>query len=214
MSSDPIDRSFEGQGVNELIVTTGRCGEKQKDHPAFQENVPEYVTQPPGLMDLAAKMTAARDDKNMAGQLKVLMVQTVQALNNNADHVVKFAKHRNDPSLLENAGYDLRPDGPVVKERIRLLDLVPGLTVKHIPGVSGGIYVSLKLAKSRAITELQITETPEVEDSWRPVGEGVYNTARVKIMGQQPAKRMFLRARYHERGGAGHWCAPVSIIIL
>ena len=212
--SDPFDRNYENQPVNNLIVTMGHCGAKQKDHLAFKENVPEYVTLPPGLTDLADKMGSARDDKNMAVELKTLMGLSVSALNNNADHVVKFARHRNDPGLLLNAGYDLRPEGPVVKDRIKLLDLVPEISARHIPGVLGGILVILKLAKNKAITELQITETPDVEESWQRVDEGIYNKTRIEVRGLQPTKRKFLRARYHEGGSVGRWTAPISIIIL
>ena len=212
--SDPFDRNYQNQPVNDLIVTMGHCGAKQKDHPAFKENVPEYVTLPPELLDLAEKMGSARDGNNMADELKALVGRSVLALNNNADHVVKFARHRNDPGLLLNAGYDLRPEGPIVKNRINLLDLVPGLSAKHIPGVPGGILAILKLAKGKAITELQITETPDVEESWQHVDEGIYNKARIEIRGLEPTKRKYLRARYHEGGSVGRWTEPICIIVL
>lgn len=212
--SDPIDRSYEHEPVNDLIVTVGRCAEKQKDHPAFRENVPEYVALTPDLMDLAAKLGSARDDKNMAGEMKALMGRSVLALNNNADHVVKFSRHRNDPGLLLNAGYDLRPEGPAAKDKTHLMDLVPDLSAKHMPGVPGGIIAILRLAISKAIVELQKTETPDLEESWQRVDEGIYNRSRIEIRGLQPTKKIFLRARYHEGGSVGRWCAPISIIIL
>jgi hypothetical protein len=213
-SGGPYDRSYSTKPVNDLLVIMNHCGEKQKTHPAFLGPVSEYVALQPDLDALAARLVAARDDKNMADQLKDIMGLCVRALDNNADHVIKVAQHRNDPSLLNNTGYDFKQETPAVKERINLLDLIPGLAMKHMPGVSGGLFALLTLVKSKSVTELQLTETPDVEDSWKRYGEGTYNSARIEIRGQEPTKRLYFRVRYHAAGGVGHWSAPVSIIVL
>lgn len=216
---EPYIRGYREEGANDLIVTMRRVGKKQKDHVAFKENVPEYVSQTKELDDLATEIgiageEAIGEDKFKVAKLKDLIGRGVQALDNNADHVIKVARHRNDPSILLEAGYDLKPDTITVKEKINLLDLVPEISVKHVPHVSGAIVVILKLAMAKAIVELQITVTPDVEDSWKGVGEGTFNKCRVEIRGLQPAKTVYLRARYHKDGGVGHWCTPVTLIVL
>ncbi|HJV64800.1 MAG TPA: hypothetical protein VJ550_03605 [Geomonas sp.] len=218
-STDPIDRRYQNASVNDLIVTAKVAGKKQKDHAAFKEKLPEYVYEPDQLDDLASKLEMARDaavghDTFRVAEMKAIMVQTVLALDNNADHVVKVSRHRNDPSILLESGYDLKPETVNVKEKTKLLDLVPELSAKHVMGVPGAILAILKLAVTKASVELQMTETPDSEESWKGIGQGIYNRSRIEIRGLEQAKKIYLRARYHQDGGVGRWSQPVAIIVL
>lgn len=217
--TDPIDRSYQNESVNDLIATLKNAGKKQKDHVAFKERLPEYVTEPAVLDGLATNLEVARDaaaghDTFRVAELKALMSQTVMVLDNNADHVVKLSRHRNDPSILLESGYNLKPETVTVKEKMKLRDLVPELSAKHVQNVPGAIVAILKLATSKAAVELQMTETPDEETSWKGVGQGTYSRSRIEIRELEPAKKVYLRARYHQDGGVGRWSQAVCIIVL
>ncbi|GFO59595.1 hypothetical protein GMST_19200 [Geomonas silvestris] len=209
---DPYDRGYRSQGVNDLIFTTDHVAEKAEVHIAFQGPVAEYVTLSPKLKEFAAKMAAARDSGNI-DLLNILMPQVVQALDFNADHVIRFSVFRQDASILNNAGYDFKQQNGV-KVRVNLLDLMPEITLKHMEGVEGAYVISAKLAKAGAIVEYMWTETPEDEQSWQRIGDGTFNRSRTEVRGGVPTKRIYVRARYHENGAVGRWCKPVSIILL
>jgi len=215
---DPYLRTYRESPVNDLIVFTNHAADKGETHPAFQGSVSAYVTLPPQLREIAVSLSAARDaaashdDDRMAEQ-KALMEAAVRALDRNSYHIILFADHHKDPSLLSTAGYEMKPP-KTGKVKLNLLDLIPGLSVKHLKGVTGALLVYLTRATSDASVELQMTETPEDEGSWHRVGEGNYNRSRFEIRGYQPARRIYLRARYHEAGAVGGWCPPVSIIVL
>jgi hypothetical protein len=211
-TQDPFDHSYEKQPVNDLVFTINHAADKAEGHIAFQGPVSDYVSLPPRLREIATKLAAARDAGN-AAEVKDLVAMAVQALNFNANHIVMLSTYRNDPSITHNAGYDFKPKS-VGKGKVNLLDLVPEIGVKHLPGVSGGIVIVAKLAKNGASLELQMTKTPEVEDSWRGIGEGTYNRSRIEHRGLEPATKIYVRGRYHADGGVGHWSQPISQIVL
>ena len=215
--SDPFDHSYENQAVNDLIITVKYAVEKQKGHVAFQGEVSEYVSRPDKLTALVTDLEAARDaalshERDKVAQQDALMLTCVKALRFNAQHVAMVSLHRNDPSILNGAGYYFKQQ-PVVKTKVSLLDLVPVVSAKH-GSAPQWIIAVLKRAKSKAIVELQITENPNDEQSWRRTGEGTYTRSRVDLRDLESAKRIYLRARYHEDGNVGRWSLPISIIVL
>jgi len=216
--TDPYDRTYQNSSVNDLIVFTNHAAEKGETHVAFQGTVADYVTLPPKLREHANALSLARDaaaghDENRIAEQKALVGTVVQALDRNSYHIILLADLRKDASVLLNAGYDMKPP-KISKGKLHLLDLIPGLTVKHLDGVEGALLVILKRAKNDASVELMMTETPDDETSWRRVSEGIYNRSRFELRGFQPTKRLYFRARYHEGGAVGAWCPPVSIIVL
>jgi len=215
--TDPFDRTYQDSSVNDLIVFTNHAAEKGETHVAFQGSVADYVTLPPKLREHANALCLAREaaghDENRMAEQKALVDTVIQALDRNSYHIILLAAHRKDPSVLLNAGYDMKSP-KTSKGKIHLLDLIPGLAVKHLKGVPGALLVNMKRAKKDASTELMMTETPDDEASWRRVSERVYNRSRFELRGLQPTKRLYFRARYHEGGAVGAWCPPVSIIVL
>jgi hypothetical protein len=215
--SDPFDHSYEDQAVNDLIATGKYVVEKQKGHLAFQGELSEYVTPPDRLTELITQLETARDGAigrapEMLAQQDAVRAKVVKALRFNAQHVCMFSQHRNDSSQLNEAGYDFKQHASL-KVKVNLLDLLPGLSVKHGVG-PGSVIVIIKRARSKASIELQMTETPNDEQSWKRTGEGTYSRARIELRDLEPTKRLYFRARYHEDGAAGHWCAPISIIVI
>lgn len=211
-SKDPIQRSYQNQGVNDLIVTLNRVASKIEVHQAFQGEVSEYVYLSPRLREIASKLAIARDSGDL-NQVNILISLGVQALDFDADHVIRVSQYRNDPALLHDAGYEFKPQG-AGKPRVNLLDLVPELSLKHLEGVTGAYVVVAKRPKSTAIVELQSTETPEIEESWQGIGEGTFDKSRTEVRGVEPTKRIYARGRYHQNGRVGRWSPPVNIIIL
>jgi len=216
--SDPYERSYQESTVNDLIVFINNAAEKGETHVAFQGPVADYVTLPPGLREIAEALSAARNaaaghDENRMAEQKTLMEVGIRALDRNSYHIILFADHHKDPSMLQHGGYDFKAP-KASKGKIHLLDLIPGLTLKHLDGISGALLVNLKRAKNDASTELMMTETPDNESSWHRVSEGIYNRSRFELRGFEPTKRLYFRTRYHEGGGVGAWCTPASIIVL
>ncbi|GFO67832.1 hypothetical protein GMLC_14110 [Geomonas limicola] len=211
-NKDPFERSYHDQGVNDLIFSVNHFAEKAEGHVAFQGPLSEYVSPSTRLREYAVNLENARNSGNNA-ELDRLVPQVVQALDFNADHVVRVSEYRNDASILHNAGYDFKTQHSI-KVKVNLLDLVPELSLKHLENVSGGYTIVVKKAKNGAVVELQCTETPDVEDSWKGIGDGTFNKSRAEIRGGEPTKRIYVRGRYHEDGRAGRWCTPVNIILL
>jgi hypothetical protein len=211
---DPFVRNYHQSPVNDLIVFTYQAADKAQAHRAFQGPLPDYVTLPPIADSLGvARDAASGHDENKMAEQRALMEVAVRALDHNSYHIALFSNHHKDPSLLQHSGYEVKPP-KVTKARVNLVDLVPVLTVKHLESVSGGLIIIMKLAKYNANTELQWTETPDNEASWGRVGEGNYDRSRIELRGYEPARRIYFRVRYHERGAVGAWSAPVSIIVL
>jgi hypothetical protein len=216
--ADPYLRTYQESTVNDLIVFANHAADKGETHVAFQGPVSDYVTLPPKLREHANALSLARDaaaghDENRMAEQKALVDIVVHALDHNSYHIILLAEHRKDPSLLLNAGYDLKPP-KVSKVKFNLLDLIPLLQLKHLDGVAGALLVNLKRAKNSASVELMMTETPDDEASWHRVSEGIYNRSRFELRGLEPTKRLYFRARYHEGGEVGAWCQPVCIIVL
>ena len=216
--ADPFVRTYQESPVNDLIVFTNHVAEKGETHVAFQGPVSDYVTLPHKLREIADALGVARDaasghDDNKMAEQKALMETVIKALDRNSYHIVLLSDHRKDPSILLNAGYELRPP-KISKAKLNLLDMIPVLNVKHLEGVGGALLIILKRAKNIASVELQMTETPDDEASWKRVSEGNYSRSRIELRGYEPTRRIYFRARYHEAGAVGSWCPPVSIIVL
>jgi len=209
---DPYDRGYHNMGVNDLIFTVSHVAEKSEGHIAFQGPVAEYVFTSPKLKDIATRMMAARDNGNN-DELNALMPQAKQALDFNADHIVRFSAYRQDASILNNAGFEFKSLNSG-KAKVNLLDLVPEISLKHLDGVEGAYTIVAKVAKNGAVVEYEWTETPDIEASYSRVGNGTFNRTRTEVRGGQPTKRIYVRGRYHENGSVGRWCKPVSIILL
>jgi len=220
MSTIPelLDANFTGLSINDFIVRMHFVADKLEQHPAFQEdNLPEYLAKPPKLRQIAEALGQARDaaaggDRGKIADKKALRDVGQLALSMNGQHVTMLSLHRNDPSLLHNAGYDQKQHKTNVRYAASLLDLTPGLEVKHGP-VSGSITVIAKRLKQTATIELQSTDQdPATETSWS--SQGIHSKSRIELKALKPANRYHFRARYHADGRTGPWSSTVSIIVL
>jgi hypothetical protein len=215
---EPLETNLSFHTINDLIVAIYHMADKAETHPAFQGDVPEYVSRAPKLRQIAAGLEQARDaaaghDQYMMAEKKRLVAAALLAVSMNGQHIVMFSMCRNDPSLLLNAGYESKKT--IVKApAVNLLDLVPELFVKHTLNVTGGISVIMKRAKQNAATELMITDQdPNIEASWVN-SLGIFHKSRIELKGQKPASTIYLKGRYHEDGATGRWSQVVSIIVL
>lgn len=217
--ADPFQRDYQASPVNDLIVFTKHAADKGTTHIAFQGPLADYVTPPQKLrefadaLDVVREAASGHDDYKMAEQ-KSLMQKVIKALDRNSYHIILLSDHHNDPGILLNGGYELKPLKTGGKAKLNLLDLIPELKMEHLNGVSGGLLAILKRATKTATCELQMTETPDDESSWRRVREGIFNKSRCELRGYEPTRRIYFRTRYHESGSVGPWSQPVSIIVL
>ena len=216
---EPLESNLSWLTINDLIVAIRHMADKAETHLAFQGNVPEYVSQAPRLREIASGLERARDaaagrDQNLMAEKKRLVAAALLSISMNGQHVVMFSLHRNDPILLLNAGFDPKQKASAKAPTLSLLDLVPELFVKQTPNVSGGLTIMIKRAKQNASTELMITDQdPNIEASWTN-SLGMFLKSRIELRGQEPAKRIYLRGRYHEDGATGRWSSVVGIIVL
>ena len=204
--------------INDLIVTIDHMADKAESHIAFQGEVPEYVSKSPRLREISSGLGQARDaaaghDRNANADKKSKIAAGLLAVSMNAQHITMLSLNRNDPGLLLNAGFELKQQKSGAKSAPNLLDLVPEVFAKHTPNVSGGITLMVKREKQNASIELQMTDQdPNLEASW--VSQGMFTRSRIELKGQEPAKKIYFRARYHEDGNSGRWSSVVGIIVL
>lgn len=218
MSTVPelLEANFSGIPINDFIVKMQRIADRLETHVAFKNDLPEYVTNSQRLRQMAdelgkARDAAARGDRDRSAEKKALLAAGQLALSINANHIVMLSLSRNDPGLLANCGYEpkQKSGGKTVES---LLELTPEVFVKH-GSISGAVVVLAKRIKYNASIELQMTDQdPTVEASWN--SNGMYTKSRIELKGLEPAKKLHLRARYHEDGGVGRWSSPTSIIVL
>jgi len=212
---EPLDLDYSHLTVNDFIVEMHQVADKQEKHPAFQGKLPDYVTRPPKLREMADNLGKARDaaaggDKNLKEAFHALWAACKLALNMNAKHLIMVSIVRNDQKLLDNGGYAFKQR--TYKTSITLLDLVPELFLKH-GDISGCLILMVKRAKSNAAFHLQMTDKdPAVEENWG--NQGTFSRSRLERKGYEPASKVWFRARYVEDGGEGKWSKPVGIIVL
>lgn len=209
----------EGLTINDFIVSVHHKADRAEKHVAFQGDVPEYVTMPPKLRAAADNLGLARDaaaggDKDKKAIMLAQWSDLKQAIRINAQHISMLSQHRKDPSILHNAGYEVKESTPSKPAALHLLELVPEVSVKHDVAPES-IIITVKRPKNNASVGIQMTYgDPNQEASWGAQPEGVHNKSRIVQKGLEQARRIYLRARYHEDGSTGRWSQPVSIIVL
>ena len=211
-----LESNFSELSINDFIVKMLYLADKAEHHLAFQGDTPEYVSKAPQIRVMADALGKARDaasggDKDNSAEKKRQWAAAKLALSMNASHVTMLSLAKNDASLLANSGYEAKQKA--VNKAVNLLDLAPEVFAKHA-GATGALIVLVKRAKANASIELQSTEQdPALEASWSGT-LGIHTKSRIEMKGLEPARRIHLRARYHEEGNAGPWSAPITIIVL
>lgn len=211
-----LETNYDNLGINDFIVHIRYVADKQESHPAFAGVLPEYVSAAPVLREFGDSLGKARDaaaggDKGFVAAFKSLWNLAKRALHMNALHVTMLSVHRNDPKLLDDAGYDHKQK--VTKPVLNLLETAPEVFVRHRVPPSGSIAINVKRAKPGVAIGVQITYgDPKDESSW--LQEQMYNQSRIEYKGLEVQKLVHIRARYHENGVAGPWSAYTFIIII
>lgn len=216
-----LDLNFNDLSINDFIVRVNFIADKIENHPALKE-CPEYFSGPDRLREKALLLgqlrdAAAKGDREKRAEKMAAWEETKLAVTMNGQHIIMLSLHRNDPSILLNAGFELKQKQHGVKSSsTNLLAEAPQLAVKYVNSASGpvpgAIVVVVTRAKNTVSYELQMTENPGDDSSWN--GLGLYSKARVEYKNQQSAKRLHFRARYHHDGGVGPWSQVVNILVL
>jgi len=211
-----LETSFNDLSINDFIVRVRFIADKQEVHSAFKD-CPEYVSRADKLRQMADNLAVLRDrsaggDRQMREEKIAAWDATKLALSMNASHLVMLSLHRNDSSILLNAGFDQKHKGHSIKTTTNLLEAPPEASPKH-GSVSGTVVIVVKRAKNTASYELQMTDhDPGDEASWGSLG--IYSRARTELKNLEPAKRLYFRVRYHDAGRTSQWSATASIIVL
>ena len=210
----------EGLSINDFIVSVHHKADKAEKHVAFQgSNLPEYLTMPPMMRQMADRLGLARDaaaggDTENRALMNALWAELKLAVRMNGQHITMLSLYRKDPSILLNAGYELKESTPSKSAAaVHLLELTPEVSVKH-DVVPESIIIMVKRPRNNASVGIQTTYgDPNLEASWENP-EGVHNKSRIVQKGLEQARRIYIRARFHEDGSTGRWSQPVSIIVL
>lgn len=208
-------------GINDFIALLLTVADKTDAHPALKDGLPEYFSNGQKLREIAGNLTQLRDAASTgnrdakaekiaaweAGKLAVAM---------NAQHLTMLSLHRKDPSLLNNIGLELKQKQQGGRSAVNVLAETPVVSAKHVQGpsgpVSGSIVLVISRAKSSIPFELQMTDDPSNESSWS--SQGIHQKARIEYHGQEPAKRLYFRVRYHVDGKTSQWSPTANIIVL
>lgn len=218
-----LDLNFNHHSINDFIVVVNTIADKTEAHSALKE-YPEYFSGPAKLREKAALLGQLRDlsangDREKKAEKMAVWEETKLAVIMNGQHITMLSLHRNDPSILLNTGFDLKQKHSGKSSSASSTDLLaetPGLALKYVQSASGpvpGAFTAvITKAKNKASTELQMSDNPSDETSWK--SQGIYAKARIDYKGQQSEKRLYFRARYHQEGGVSPWSQVVSIFVL
>ncbi|GAW65849.1 fibronectin type III domain-containing protein [Geoanaerobacter pelophilus] len=218
-----LDLNLNGYSINDFIVFVNTMADKTETHPALKE-YPEYFTSPEKLREKAALLGQLRDasangDREKKAEKMAAWEETKLAVIMNGKHITMLSLHRKDPSILLNTGFNLKQKHsgkPTSTSSTDLLAETPGLALRYVQSgsgpIAGAFTVIITKAKNRANTELQMSDNPSDEFSWK--SQGIYAKARIEYKGQQSEKRLYFRARYHQEGGVSPWSQAVNILVL
>lgn len=196
----------------DLIQKTISFADRVRGHPAFQD-IQEHVPGYDRLMDLAGKLqrvsyAAQFKDTRAVAERDKIREEIITSFTFAGQHAVMVATHRNDPSLLD-IGLEQKQRA-YSKPNLKLPRQARKVTAKNIaPPGTIVIYVS-KCPEMKSI-EVQITDDPSNEDSWRNL-EMSYN-CRIIESGLDLVKRYYIRARFHNSVGYGPWSKVIDIVV-
>jgi len=211
---------FQDLGINDFIALILTHAAKVDAHPALKDGVPEYFTMGEKLRTLAGNLAQWRDAAATGNRDAKAKKQEVWdagklALAMNLQHFTMLSLHRNDPSILNDTGFELKQKQQTSKPSVNLLAEIPVVTLKHAQSTSGPISGAITVVLSRpknAPCELQMSYDPSNESSWG--GQGIHQKARIEYSGLEPASRVSFRARLHVDGKTGPWSQFATIIVL
>ncbi|TGU74807.1 hypothetical protein E4633_04925 [Geomonas terrae] len=198
----------------DLMQEARTFGGRLRGHAAFQ-NVGPHV--PVGdtfdtLADaLGEKSNAAKGGgKRMVEDRDKARENIFTAFTFAGQHSVMVATHENNPSLMD-IGYELRHRTYTSKPATTILPGQPGkVDLKPGPKGSGIFYVVVNKCQGMGSLEVQYTDNPNDESSWKSA-ERSYR-CKVELKGEL-VKRYYIRTRYHNNAGYGPWSAVVDIVL-
>lgn len=213
-SLDLLENNLRDLSHAELIVKAATIVEKGKAHSGLQ-NPPEDVPNLDLIHNLqgeyAAAVQAALDGgKKAAEERDQKRLHLLEALYMWGQHIVMRYKRRNDPSVLENNGFDLKK--PVSRGSKSKAGATPVPEVRLRHGETERIFINLKQIPGRGTFEIRFTTNPNDDTSW--VDGGHHTFCNIELGGFIPGIKYYFSVRYHGPNGTSAWSAPVSIIAL
>lgn len=198
----------------DLMQETRSFAQRIRGHAAFQ-NAAEHVPVGDRFDSLAealgVKSDAAKNGgKRMAEDRDKTREEIFTAFTFAGQHAVMVATHLNDPSMMD-IGYSLSHRIYASKPATTLLPVQPTkVGLKPGPKGSGIFYVVVNKCQGMGSLEVQYTDNPNDESSWKSA-ERSYR-CKVELKGEL-VKRYYIRTRYHNTAGYGPWSAVVDIVL-
>lgn len=214
MSIDQFDISIAKSATDgDLIQITTQFAACIKDHLAFQ-NLQEHVPGYDRFMAHVTKLQQVSIEAQQGGKLKKEEKEKVREdiytdFTFAGQHAVMVARYRNDSSLLNNLLFSLKQRA-YTKTAQRLPEMPTKLTAKQ-EGPAGTALVLVNRCLGQGSIEVQITDDPKNEASWRSL-ERSY-TCKITVSGLELVKRYYIRARFHNAVGYGPWSQVISIVL-
>ena len=213
---DLLETSLTGLSASDAILKVKNVAAHLGVHAAF-EDAPEHVPGPVKLLQFTDEMTTlvhaiADGASHRKQELKDLQANMERAVTLAAQHVIMVSIYRDDPTLLQNTGLELKQRNYTRHSDLKIPGQPAKFNAKH-GRVSKTVMITVQSDSDVVSRELQVCDgDPSLESSWRLVG--FYGKCKIEVTGLVPASTCHFRIRGINDAGAGPWSATVTLIIL
>lgn len=213
---DLLEANFSYLSSAGFILKVGTIADLLAVHPAFQV-FPEHVPDPARLRQQMeafkdAVNASANGDRQKVAERKILRAALEQSTTIIAQHLIMVAIYRNDLTLLQNTGYELKHRNHGKNSDSNVLAAPSQFRVKR--GADSGVVIAYaNRGPGVASFELQVTEgEPLLDSTWKTLA--LYATCRMLVKDLEPGKKYTFRVRSLGAAGQSPWSSTVTLIVI
>ena len=208
-----LEANFKDLSYGDFTLKLQQLANILEPHPAFRDH-PDWVSGPLQLRQHAEAMrvagSAAEQDETKEAEREEARAKGEKAVYFMAQYIVMFADHHQDPTMLQNAGMDLKAKSGS-RDTKKALPLKP-TKFTATAGKNGVVDVVVNHGFEKGGVEFQVAEDePAKEASWRTHDH--YYSCRFAVRGLESVKRYYIRVRFKNAAGAGPW-SDIEIVVV